>query len=108
MFWPHLATFGHSSLFENCNTALDTVFPCCCIIVVHTKIHSSENDNAAAWKYIDLGSSAVRRLSKSELLPEDDQVRPKRVAIDTCIGHYWPWQYSNNLCSNNIRKVVPL
>jgi hypothetical protein len=46
---------------------------------------SVKNDNAVAWKYIGIRSSVVRRISKSEQLPEDDQVRPKHVAIDVIL-----------------------
>jgi hypothetical protein len=47
--------------------------------------HFIANDDAIARKYIELISSAVRRFSKSEQLPEDGQVRPKRVAIDVIL-----------------------
>jgi hypothetical protein len=40
-----------------------------------------KNDKAIAWKFIDLRSSAMRRFSKGEQLPEDGQIRPKHVAI---------------------------
>jgi hypothetical protein len=43
---------------------------------------SLNNDNEIALIYIDLRSSAVRRILKSGQLPEDGQVRPKHVAID--------------------------
>jgi hypothetical protein len=43
------------------------------------------NDNEIAWKYIDFRTSAVRRFSKSEQLPEDYQVRPKHVAVDVIL-----------------------
>jgi hypothetical protein len=40
---------------------------------------SVNDDNAIAFKYFDLRSSA--EVSKSEHLPEDGQVRPKHIAI---------------------------
>jgi hypothetical protein len=40
------------------------------------------NNNAIALKYIDLRSSAARRFSNSEQLPEDGHVGPKHAAID--------------------------
>jgi hypothetical protein len=40
---------------------------------------------ACKYSYIDFSSSAVRRFSDSEQLPEDGQVGPKRVAIDVIL-----------------------
>jgi hypothetical protein len=40
-------------------------------IYSQTNISQCEQRYAIAWKYIDLGSNAVRRFSKSEQLPED-------------------------------------
>jgi hypothetical protein len=48
---------------------------------VMSQYFSVNNDNAIILKYADLRSSAVRRFSKSEQLPEDDQVRPKHAAV---------------------------
>jgi hypothetical protein len=47
--------------------------------------HFSEQRYATAWKYIDLWSSAVRQFSESEQLPEDGQIRPKRVASEVIL-----------------------
>jgi hypothetical protein len=47
--------------------------------------HFSVNDNATAWKYIDLLSSAVRQFSESERFPEDGQLMPKHVATDAIL-----------------------
>jgi hypothetical protein len=53
--------------------------------VVMSPYFSVNNDNAVVLKYIDLRSSAVRRFSKSEQLPEDVQERPKHAAVDVIL-----------------------
>jgi hypothetical protein len=47
-----------------------------------TNVFWGKQRYAIALKYIDLRSSAVRLFPKSEQLPEDGQVRPKRVTIN--------------------------
>jgi hypothetical protein len=44
-----------------------------------------DKDNAITWKSIDLRSGAVRRLSKSEHLSDDGEVRAKHVATDVIL-----------------------
>jgi hypothetical protein len=48
-------------------------------------VFNVNNDNAIAWKYIDLRRSAVRRFSKSEQLPEEGQGGPKHIAINVIL-----------------------
>jgi hypothetical protein len=43
---------------------------------------SVNNDNAIAWKYIDLRPCAVWQFQKSEQLLKDGQVRLKHITID--------------------------